>query len=174
MNNNISLRIAFLSILLCFTIMHISSIAMANVPTQVGTEMPITNTQTDAMSYKDLQNENNAVYESIKNAIFKEAFKETGGVPKSVLSDYQMLREDAQISDTKVKSPLLQSSRGKDYWGKSMSDDDIVVGGDNFTDSALMERRAEKRTNVLVGIFFALVVVIFIAEVVYFVNRKTH
>ena len=86
-------------------------------------------TQTGALTYKDLQKENNLNLTG--KVLTREEFGNIGadkGWIGSAQGARQVLAKNAQVSDIPVQSPLYQQSGGTDYYGKSMFDEDITVG----------------------------------------------
>ena len=85
-------------------------------------------TQTGALTYRDLQRENNL---NTGKILTREEFDKIGaekGWVGSAQGARQILAKNAQVSDRPVQSPLYQQSGGADYYGKSMFDEDITVG----------------------------------------------
>lgn len=85
-------------------------------------------TQTGALTYRDLQKENNP---NPTEVLTREEFNKIGadkGWIGSAQGARQVLAKNAQVSDRLVQSPLYQQSGGTDYYGNSMFDEDITVG----------------------------------------------
>lgn len=94
------------------------------------TEKFVDITKTGAQSYRDLQSQNNIPESADKIASFADAskyFKYTG---KQAIAANQAA--NAQWEDYQEQSPLYRQTRGTDYLGNSIYDDDIIVGDDNF------------------------------------------
>lgn len=81
------------------------------------------------MNWSALQKENAAPFKlgSLED-IYESLAKE--GKMSDVAARNMMFLEDAQVSDSQVRSPILESSRGKDYWGNSFFDNDIADESD--------------------------------------------
>lgn len=86
-------------------------------------------TQTGHMNWSALQKENAAPFKlgSLED-IYESLAKE--GRLSDVAARNKMFLEDAQISDSQVRSPIFDSTKGKDYWGNSFFDNDIADESD--------------------------------------------
>ena len=94
------------------------------------TEKFVDITKTGAQSYRDLQNQNNIPESADKIASFADAskyFKYTG---QQAIADNQAA--NAQWEDYQEQSPLYRQTRGTDYLGNSIYDNDILVGDDDY------------------------------------------
>ena len=94
------------------------------------TEKFVDITKTGAQSYRDLQSQNNIPESADKIASFADAskyFKYTG---QQAIAANQAA--NAQWEDYQEQSPLYKQTRGVDYLGNSIYDDDIIVGDDDY------------------------------------------
>lgn len=97
-------------------------------------------TKTGALTYKDLQQENNQ--NVLTPERFQQIMKDNNLVGSRQMADY-VLAKNAEVTDREVQSPLYEGTRGRDYFGKSMFDNDIVVGDEDW--QHLSDVRAENQ-----------------------------
>lgn len=97
-------------------------------------------TKTGALTYKDLQQENNQ--NVLTPERFQQIMKDNNLVGSRQMAGY-VLAKNAEVTDREVQSPLYEGTRGRDYFGKSMFDNDIVVGDEDW--QHLSDVRAENQ-----------------------------
>ena len=97
-------------------------------------------TKTGALTYKDLQQENNQ--NVLTPERFQQIMKDNNLVGSRQMADY-VLAKNAEVTDREVQSPLYEGTKGRDYFGKSMFDNDIVVGDEDW--QHLSDVRAENQ-----------------------------
>ena len=94
------------------------------------TEKFIDITKTGAQSYRDLQNQNSISDSNDKVLSFADADKYFKYSGQQAIAANQIA--NAQWEDYQEQSPLYRQTGGADYFGNSIYDDDIIVGGNDF------------------------------------------